>query len=126
MATQNKRMASVCLGLALCGVLLAVAAQAQGNGNGNGTFNDGWTRTASATTIHTIGDSTVAVWPSRYYPKTGWGQDLQFFFDSSTVIIDDQAISGSSSKSFYDNNWGTVKDTLQAGDFVTIQFGIND
>lgn len=33
---------------------------------------------------------------------------------------------GSSSKSFYDNNWAGVKDTVQAGDFVTIQFGIND
>ena len=84
-------------------------------------------RTASAaTTIHTIGDSTVAVWPSRYYPKIGWGQDLQFFFDSSQVIIDDQAVSGSSAKSFYDSNWAAVKDTIQPGDFVTVQFGIND
>src|SRR5712692_8258378 len=111
MATLNNRMAIVFSGLAVCSLLVAVGAQAHGR-----------TPTASAAaTIHTIGDSTVAVWPSRYYPKSGWGQDLQFFFDSSAVLIDDQAVSGSSSKSFYDNNWATVKDTLQSGDFVTIQ-----
>ena len=81
---------------------------------------------SAATTIHTIGDSTVAIWPSNFYPKTGWGQDLHFFFDSSKVVIDDQAISGTSAKSFYDNNWTAVKTTIKAGDFVTIQFGIND
>jgi len=84
-------------------------------------------RTASAvTTIHTIGDSTVSIWPSKYYPKTGWGQDLHFFFDPSKVITNDHAVSGTSSKSFYDNYWAAVKATIKAGDFVTIQFGIND
>lgn len=80
----------------------------------------------ASTTIHTIGDSTVAIWASKYYPKTGWGQDLQFFFDSSKVVINDHAISGTSSKSFYDTYWTGVKATIKAGDFVTIQFGIND
>ncbi len=81
---------------------------------------------SAATTLHTVGDSTVALWPANYYPKTGWGQDLHYFFDASKVVIMDQGISGSSSKSYYDNNWASVKKTIKAGDYVTIQFGIND
>jgi lysophospholipase L1-like esterase len=77
-------------------------------------------------TVHTIGDSTVQIWNSGYYPKKGWGQVLQYFFNAANVVIDDKAVGGTSSKSFYDNYWTAVKNSLQAGDFVFIQFGIND
>jgi lysophospholipase L1-like esterase len=81
---------------------------------------------AAIPTLHTIGDSTVALWAANQYPKVGWGQDLQLFLDPAKVIVKDQAVSGTSAKSFYDATWPSVKATIRPGDFVTIQFGIND
>lgn len=77
-------------------------------------------------TLHIIGDSTVADYTAGYYPQTGWGQVFQPFFDDSKVIINNEAFGGRSSKSFYENHWDDVKAKISAGDFVFIQFGIND
>ena len=76
-------------------------------------------------TIYIVGDSTACNWASGYYPKKGWGQVLSSFFDDH-VTIQNKAISGTSSKSFYDIYWTAIKDVLQPGDYVFIQFGIND
>ncbi len=85
-------------------------------------------------TIYTIGDSTVSTYSDAYWPRHGWGQVLQDFFDSDSVLIDNRAVQGTSAKSFYnyywketthDGNSGIVTE-LQAGDYVFIQFGIND
>lgn len=77
-------------------------------------------------TIYLIGDSTVSDWdPIYYYPLTGWGQVLPFFFDSN-VIIKNEAISGRSAKSFYNDHWAPIRDNLKPGDYVFVQFGIND
>jgi uncharacterized repeat protein (TIGR02543 family) len=77
-------------------------------------------------TIHTVGDSTVQIWPTWNYPKTGWGQIFNYFFNSNSVTIDDAAVGGTSSKSFYNSYWAAVKTNIKLGDFVFIQFGIND
>jgi lysophospholipase L1-like esterase len=77
-------------------------------------------------TIYTVGDSTVQTWASGYYPKTGWGQVLPKFFDSTKVNVVNKAVGGTSSKSFYDQYWSGVKSLVVSGDYVFIQFGIND
>ena len=77
-------------------------------------------------TIHTVGDSTVQIWPTWNYPKMGWGQVINYFFNSNNVTIDDAAVGGTSAKSFYDTYWTAEKSKVKAGDFVFIQFGIND
>ncbi len=76
--------------------------------------------------IFTIGDSTVQDYEARWYPRAGWGQVLQSFFDPAGVSVINRAVGGTSSKSFYDSYWPAVKGELQAGDYVFIQFGIND
>lgn len=76
--------------------------------------------------VYTIGDSTVQDYTAGYYPRKGWGQVLQNFFNSANVQIVNKAVGGTSSKSFYKNYWTAVKNSLVAGDFVFIQFGIND
>ncbi len=75
--------------------------------------------------IYLIGDSTVSTYTAGYYPRRGWGQELPFFFDSSVQIIDDAA-AGTSSKSFYNFQWAPIRNVLKPGDYVFIQFGIND
>jgi lysophospholipase L1-like esterase len=76
--------------------------------------------------IYTIGDSTVQDYNDGYYPRKGWGQVLPYFFNSSNVQVVNKAVGGTSSKSFYNSFWPAVRNALQPGDFVLIQFGIND
>lgn len=82
--------------------------------------------TIAKTTVHTIGDSTVADYSPTSYPQTGWGQVLSYFFNPDNVAIDNKAVSGTSSLSFYNSFWTGVKPNIKVGDFVFIQFGIND
>lgn len=77
-------------------------------------------------TLYTVGDSTVQIWAPGFFPKEGWGQVLPFFFDTTKVAIVDKGAGGTSSKSYYENQWPAVRSLLKAGDYVTIQFGIND
>lgn len=51
---------------------------------------------------------------------------LPRFFDTSRVAFNNKAVGGTSSKSFYDSYWSAVRSSLHAGDYVSIQFGIND
>ncbi|MDP5032761.1 GDSL-type esterase/lipase family protein [Paraglaciecola sp.] len=80
----------------------------------------------NAATLFIIGDSTVADYTDNYYPQTGWGQVFQTHFDDAKITVDNRALGGTSSKSFYENHWDSVKADISAGDFVFIQFGIND
>lgn len=80
-----------------------------------------------------IGDSTAANYTRdpTAYPKFGWAMFLQDHFKQSAdvlVQVRDLAVSGRSSKSFYDEKlWEQVKfNYLSAGDYVFIQFGHND
>lgn len=76
--------------------------------------------------VFTIGDSTVQDYNDGYAPRKGWGQMLPFFFDKSKAVVYNKAIGGTSSKSFYEKHWAAVRGQLQKGDYVFIQFGIND
>ncbi|MBP5246780.1 MAG: GDSL family lipase [Fibrobacter sp.] len=78
-------------------------------------------------TVHIVGDSTVCNYASGAYPQTGWGQIIGSFFDGSRVKINNAAIGGRSSKTFIqDGRLESVKASMQAGDFLLIQFGHND
>ncbi len=76
--------------------------------------------------VHTIGDSTVEFWRPVDYPKTGWGQVIQYFFDPERVAFHNEARGGTSSKSYYNKFWTNTLSQIHVGDFVFIQFGIND
>ena len=73
-----------------------------------------------------IGDSTCAIKETKAFPETGWGMPFVFFFDS-TVVVDNRAKNGRSTKSFFEEKlWQPVIDNMQEGDYVFIQFGHND
>jgi lysophospholipase L1-like esterase len=77
--------------------------------------------------IYVIGDSTASVYEKNLHPRTGWAQVLNEYFAPGCATVRDQALSGRSSKSFYDEgSWTPVRNALRAGDFVFIQFGHND
>ena len=82
---------------------------------------------AAKITLYIIGDSTAATYAANLSPRTGWAQVLQPFFNVDSVVVNNQAASGRSSKSFYtEGRWTTVTNTLKAGDYVMIQFAHND
>ncbi len=79
------------------------------------------------TVIRMIGDSTMADKDlDGGNPERGWGMMLPAFFDE-TVIIDNHAQNGRSTKSFIDEGrWEKVKEVLKKGEYVFIEFGHND
>lgn len=73
-----------------------------------------------------IGDSTMCEYTPDRSPVTGWGMPFAGFFDS-TVVIDNRAKGGRSTRTFIsENRWKPIADSIQAGDYVLMQFGHND
>ena len=73
-----------------------------------------------------IGDSTMCTYEPNRRPITGWGMPFVNFFDS-TVVIDNRARGGRSTRTFLsENRWQPIADSLQEGDYVFMQFGHND
>ncbi|HEX2870607.1 MAG TPA: rhamnogalacturonan acetylesterase [Polyangiaceae bacterium] len=82
---------------------------------------------AQVATVYMIGDSTMSVYASNLFPRMGWGQPLGASFGPACATVNDKALSGRSSKSFFDEGaWTPVKNALKAGDYVLIQFAHND
>ncbi|WP_316783595.1 rhamnogalacturonan acetylesterase [Pedobacter frigiditerrae] len=77
-------------------------------------------------TLYIIGDSTAANKAANKFPETGWGMELQPFFNTE-VKVDNRALNGRSTKSFInEKRWENILTTLKEGDFVMIEFGHND
>lgn len=77
-------------------------------------------------TIYIAGDSTVQTYRASYAPQQGWGAFIGNYFDN-TINIENHAIAGRSSKSFYDNGrLDTILEKIKEGDYLLVQFGIND
>jgi lysophospholipase L1-like esterase len=94
---------------------------------GSSTCNLSGSAMSATPTVYVIGDSTASIYASDLYPRMGWAQPLPDFFAPACATIADKAISGRSSKSFYDEGaWTPIKNALRKGDYVLIQFGHND
>ena len=77
-------------------------------------------------TIWLIGDSTMSDKEIKAYPETGWGMPFAHFFDS-TVVVDNCAKNGRSTKTFIsEGRWDAAMTAMRPGDYVFIQFGHND
>ena len=78
--------------------------------------------------VHTIGDSTMSEYKPAATPKRGWGMYLQAFFNPDSVEVNNRGKSGASSRTFYEtgNLWLSVKQQMNPGDYLIIQFAHND
>jgi lysophospholipase L1-like esterase len=77
--------------------------------------------------VYLIGDSTMCLYEPSRAPLTGWGMPFAQFFDSSSVVIENDAKGGRSTRTFLrENRWSPIVANLKAGDYVLIQFGHND
>ena len=86
-----------------------------------------WLLGSSFTTVHLMGDSTMAEKDlSNGNPERGWGMMFQNFLDDEVKVVN-YAQNGRSTKSFIDRGlWDKVKADLKPGDWVFIEFGHND
>ena len=74
-----------------------------------------------------IGDSTVRNGHGRGDGgQWGWGDFLAPFFDTNRINVVNRALGGTSSRTFYRDQWPRVAALLKPGDFVIMQFGHND
>lgn len=77
-------------------------------------------------TIYLMGDSTVCNYNSSAAPQAGWGQMLGGCLTENVTVIN-RARGGRSSKMFINEGlWDPIYEALQPGDYLFIQFGIND
>jgi len=91
-----------------------------------------WIASASAApspplTVHLAGDSTLAEKLPEKRPETGWGEFLAAQFTAGSVVIDNCAKNGRSTRTFIEEGrWNALLEATKPGDVVLIQFGHND
>jgi lysophospholipase L1-like esterase len=80
-------------------------------------------------TLFIIGDSTVKNGADNgSNGQWGWGHFLGLYFDPAKISVENDALGGTSSRSFFEtpNLFPKVIDKVHAGDYVLMQFGHND
>lgn len=85
------------------------------------------TEKGEKTTIYIAGDSTAQTYNyTSAYPQTGWGQMFDGYFTDDVTVVN-RSIAGRSAKSFNnDGRLDAILTEMHPGDYVFIQFGIND
>lgn len=56
----------------------------------------------------------------------GWGYYAPRYFDERKITVENQALGGMSSRTFYTKLWPAVRDAIRPGDWVIISIGHND
>jgi lysophospholipase L1-like esterase len=113
----------------LCAFALSCAlaqTPAQPAGFRTGVLHEGYN--AALPTLFLIGDSTVKnSWDTGSDGLWGWGRPLIANFDTTRINVENQALGGTSSRSYMTGgHWERVLALIKAGDYVMMQFGHND
>ncbi len=66
----------------------------------------------------TRGDGSNGQW--------GWGYYENKYFDENQITVENQALGGMSTRTFYTDLWPAVRDALKPGDWVVVSIGHND
>lgn len=73
-------------------------------------------------TLYIAGNSTA-----KNGEENGWGSHLQKYFDPAKLTVDNRARGGRSSRTFITEGlWDSLRNDLNKGDYVLIEFGHND
>lgn len=76
--------------------------------------------------VFVAGDSTASIYAAGEAPRAGWGQALPVFLNHHVQVVD-EAVSGSSSKSFIAlGGLKRIESAIGTGDYLLISFGHND
>lgn len=78
--------------------------------------------------VFLIGDSTVKCGAGKgEQDKWGWGSYFQNYFDTTRISIENCALGGRSSRTYFTEGlWSRVLPAIRKGDYLLIDFGHND
>lgn len=88
----------------------------------------GTTRKGNNPVLFLIGNSTMrnGTKGNGANGQWGWGFFANKYFDGRKISVENQALGGMSTRTYYTKLWGAVRDSLKAGDWVIISIGHND
>ena len=66
----------------------------------------------------TKGDGSNGQW--------GWGYYANQYFNANKITVENQALGGMSTRTFYTQLWPAVREALKPGDWVIVSIGHND
>jgi lysophospholipase L1-like esterase len=56
----------------------------------------------------------------------GWGYFFPKYFDAQKIAVENQALGGMSTRTFYTDLWPAIRTALKPGDWVVVSIGHND
>ena len=88
----------------------------------------GTTRKGTNPVMFLVGNSTMrnGTLGNGNNGQWGWGYYLQQYFDAEKITVENQALGGMSTRTFYTDLWPAIHKALKPGDWVIVSIGHND
>ena len=88
----------------------------------------GSTRQGTNPVLFLIGNSTMrnGTMGNGNNGQWGWGYYANKYFDGRKISVENQALGGMSTRTFYTDLWPAVREALKPGDWVIVSIGHND
>ena len=88
----------------------------------------GSTRKSGNPVLFLIGNSTMrnGTLGNGNNGQWGWGYFFNKYFDGRKISVENQALGGMSTRTFYTDLWPAVREALKPGDWVIVSIGHND
>lgn len=88
----------------------------------------GSSRKGNNPVLFLVGNSTMRTGTAGngHNGQWGWGYYAADYFDTSRITVENHALGGTSSRTFYNRLWPDVLKGVHAGDWVIIELGHND
>ena len=88
----------------------------------------GSTRKGTHPVLFLIGNSTMrnGTKGNGNNGQWGWGYYASRYFDGRRITVENQALGGMSTRTFYTDLWPAVREALKPGDWVIVSIGHND
>ncbi len=88
----------------------------------------GSTRQGQNPVLYLVGNSTMrnGTQGNGNNGQWGWGYFFGHYFNASKITVENQALGGMSTRTFYTDLWPAVRDAIRPGDWVIVSIGHND
>ncbi len=88
----------------------------------------GSTRKGSQPVMFLVGNSTMrnGTLGNGNNGQWGWGYFFPKYFDANKIAVENQALGGMSTRTFYTDLWPAIRTALKPGDWVVVSIGHND
>ena len=88
----------------------------------------GSTRVGTKPVMFLVGNSTMrnGTLGNGNNGQWGWGYYFPKYFNAQKISVENQALGGMSTRTFYNQLWPAVREALKPGDWVIVSIGHND